>query len=443
MTIIIALLGLSFLILVHELGHYLVARMFKIPVVSFSIGFGPVLLKWKGKGLTEFSLRAILLGGYVRFLEEDLPEYQLKKFDTFPPLVRCAVVLAGPLSNLLLAYLLYILLGFTGVNGINPIVGEVKPGSIAADAKINRGDKIIAINDKNIYSWQDIIWAVIPNIGDNNIKVKLEEADGLSINTFLNTQGINPGELEKRTPEDILGMSPKLPKIPPVIGKIVEKSAAAKSSLEVGDQILKVNGENIESWKELSEQIALSPAKLMNLEVLRDNESITISLTPQNKVLDNGQNLGFAGISPPVTKINKEHIVTKTYSWTEVWGYATHKTYLAIKITFISLYHLILGDLSIKNLSGPVSIVKYVGDSFSAGMQSFIQLLAYINLSLFIFNLLPLPVLDGGHLVIYAIEIIRGKKPSAAFIDIYQRIGFFILFSLFIFVTFNDISRLL
>ena len=442
-TIIAALLGLSFLILVHEMGHFWVARFFKIPIVNFSIGFGPVLLKWRDKRGTQYTLRAILLGGYVKFLENDDPKNNLKGYDNHSPWIRSAVVLAGPISNLLLAYVFYLMLGTIGVNGINPVVGEVKVPSLAADAEFTTGDKIVKINNKNIHTWQDFLWATIPLIGNKDIKVQLQSQDGPIIDSSLNLQSVDIGELEKTNIEEIIGVSPKLPKVLPIIALISEDSAAAESSLQVADEVLAVNGDSIQSWEEFSQAIRASAEKPMELAVLRNEQRVSVTLTPRAKSAESGETIGFAGIAPQGITLTEEYLITASYSFSEIWGYAAHKTYLALKITFVSLYHLFAGNLSVSNLSGPVSIVKYVGDSISTSFQSFVQLLSYISLSLFIFNLLPLPVLDGGHLVLYLMEIVRGKKATPKFINIYYRIGFVILISLFIFVTTNDIIRLL
>lgn len=445
MNFLIAILGLSFLILIHEMGHYWAARWLKIPVVNFSIGFGPALFTMHNKLGTSFTLRAILLGGYVRFWEPHMPKSANKVFDTFPVWKRMLVVIAGPLTNLICAYVFFVFLGLTGVTGLKPVVGEVVDGSIAEQANIEQGDKITSLNGAKVLLWQDFLWYALPLLGEEEVVMQVETEDGFPQTKQLNLASTTLGDIEKARFGDIIGIKPRVYEIKPIIGEVVADSAAQAAGLMEGDEVLSINDEQISTWREFSSGIQESPKREMQLRVLRDNNIVSISMTPASNP-DNPAR-GLAGIRVEVPEVGSdiidEYYTKAVYPLSQVWSYAVKQTSATLALTVESLYQLIIGGLGLDSLGGPISIVQHVGISVEVGMQSFIKMMAFINLSLFFFNLLPIPILDGGHLVTHIIEATLRRKPSERFMRNYQTIGFALLATLFIFVTFNDLTRLL
>ncbi|MBE8182308.1 MAG: RIP metalloprotease RseP [Candidatus Portiera sp.] len=445
MNILIAILGLSFLILIHEMGHYWAARWLKIPVVNFSIGFGPALFTLHNKLGTSFTLRAILLGGYVKFWEPHMPNSKGKVFDEHPVWKRMITVIAGPLTNLICAYVFFVFLGLSGVTGLKPVVGEVLEDSIAAKAEILPGDTILSLNGAKVLLWQDFLWYALPLLGEPKVSIIVEAADKEILQKELNLASTSLGDIEKERIDNLIGITPKVIQIKPTIGGILEGSAAEKSGLQESDVILSINGEYIYTWREFSSSIQQSPDQELNLRVLRNDNIISINLTPA--VHPDNPDKGLAGIrvkTPEIgTSIVDEYYTKAVYPLSQVWTYAFKQTSATLKLTVESLYQLLIGGLGLDSLGGPISIVQHVGVSVEVGMQSFIKMMAFINLSLFFFNLLPIPILDGGHLVTHIIEVLLRRKPSARFLRNYQTLGFALLVTLFIFVTFNDLSRLL
>ncbi len=440
-NIIIALIGISLLILVHEFGHFITARYFNIAVHRFSIGFGPKLIGWQDRQGTEFILCPILLGGYVKFAEPSQvsPDQQDNCFTTKPLRVRTAVVAAGPLANLLLTYLLFVFLNLYGVQGLKPIIGEVRTPSPAASAGVRTGDEITAIDNTEIYTWQEATLNLVANLGRSQLPIELRGERGALRPSYIDLGDLSLGGLEQQSLFDMVGFTPLLPEVPAIIGTVLPDSPAAISGLQEGDQVLSVNNQPIENWSQLTEQIVQSPNRPLDLVIKRGDREVAIVLIPQER----SPQQGFAGIGAAQVDLGDEHIRVHRYSITNVWQIAGQKTFQSLTLVFNSFVSLLSGDLSIESLSGPVSIVKYTSDSARSGIQDFVFLLSFISISLFFFNLLPVPILDGGHLLLYLIEAIKGSPISTRFQKYYLAIGTIFLLSLFIFVTFNDILRLL
>lgn len=438
---VIALIGISLLILVHEYGHFITARYFNIVIHRFSIGFGSKLIGWKDKRGTEFVLCPILLGGYVKFAEPSQvrSDQQDNCFNNKPLRVKTAVVIAGPLANLLLTYFLFVFLSLYGVQGLKPIVGEMKTPSPAASAGMRVGDEITAIDNTKVYTWQEASLNLVANIGHSQIPIELKDERGFTRLSYLDLQDLSLGRLEQQSLFDMIGFTPRLPKVAAIIGTVLPDSPAALSGLREGDRIVSVNDQPIEEWTQLTRQIIQSPNRPLDLVVKRGEQEVNIILTPREK---NPQQ-GFAGIGVAQVDLGAEHIRVHRYSTTDVWRIAGQKTLQSLTLVFDSFLSLFRGDLSIQSLSGPISIVKYTSDSARSGIQDFISLLSFISISLFFFNLLPIPILDGGHLLLYLIEAVKGSPISIKFQRYYMTLGTIFLLSLFIFVTYNDILRLL
>ena len=447
-NIFIAILGLSFLIIVHELGHFMVARFFGIPVKRFSLGFGPILLRYKAKSGTEFAFSAILLGGYVLF-ETAIRTYRKKvirdNYHLQPPLVRMAVLIAGPLANAFLAYLMYVAIALIGIQGLKPIVGKVEPNTPAQAAGLRSGDQITHVNGKRVQTWQEASRHLIASLGDPDTTLDVRPTTGTERTTYLNLAGIQIGDLEKQGLESTFGMHPLRPQVKAQIGKVQPGGPGAQAGLLPGDKILALDGQRIASWQELIDYLADYEPRTIQFTLERQGQQLSIPVTPEQRREEFRGTYGFLGIqvAPPSEEEVEEYLAVSRASFGAAWSQAALQTAQLCVLVIRSFYELIVGHLSFTSLAGPISIVKYAGDSLAVGAVSFLFLLAFISLSLFIFNLLPLPMLDGGQLFMCLLEWIRRKPLSEKFQIYYLRFGLIFFIALFVFVTFNDIARLL
>ena len=444
-SIIYAFLGLSFLIIIHEFGHFSVARYFGTKIVRFSIGFGPALIRWRNRYGTEFTVCPILLGGYVRFLEIAEARNPADKglFQNKPIPVRLAVVIAGPLANLVLAYVFWVAIGLYGIEGLKPVIGKVDSPSPAASARLAAGDEIIQVNERDVRIWQEVNSELVSHFGKSSVPFLVQDEQNRQRPVMMDLREVSIADLERRSLAEIVGIIPRLPPTPPVIGNVIRDSAAAQAGIKEGDRILRINDLPINLWSEWSDAIYASPAKAMSLKVERERRELDIRFIPQSLHDKNGQEYGFAGVSPVEIEIDPEYLNVYSYSLLNVWYPAFFNTRQNLDLIFTSLKYLFNGELSVKNLSGPVNIVRYVGVSARSGIENFLRIMAFISLSLGVFNLFPLPVLDGGHIVLYLIEAVRKKPVSPKFQEYYFKVGFIFLLLLLIFVTYNDLTSLL
>lgn len=447
-TLAAFIIALGVLITFHEFGHYLVARWSGVKVLRFSVGFGrPLFSKRWGKDQTEWVIAAIPLGGYVKMLDERegkvIPEDLPRSFNQQPVSRRFAIVAAGPLANFLLAILLYWVIFILGVSGIKPILGPVVPATPAAFASFEAGETIVEIDNEPIASWQEMHWKLLTLALDKSpeVKVKTVNQKGETAQRYLDLSNVSADELDSDFIGKI-GLHVYQPLIKPVIAQVIDGEAGYRAGLKEGDEIYAVNGEEIVDWKELVEVIRSSPDQPVKMEILRDNDFILITVTP-DVATENGKKIGKVGIAPDVNYAELENLlVTVSYPAGIAIVKAIDKTWETTVLTFQMLGKMIVGDVSWKNISGPISIADYAGQTAQMGFVAYIGFLALISISLAVLNLLPIPVLDGGHLMYYLIEIIRGTPLSEKAMMIGQQIGMAMLFTLIIFAIYNDIHRL-
>ena len=448
LSIVVALLGLSFLIVMHEWGHFLVARLFRIPVRRFSLGFGPILLRYKAKSGTEFAWSAILLGGYILF-DTTVRTYRRKiiraNYHLRPPQVRMAVLIAGPLANLLIAYLMYVGIALIGTQGLKPIVGTVEANTPAQAAGLHRGDQIIQIDDARIQTWQEVNRHLISALGDAEIAVHVVSETGTEQTVYLNLAGIQLGDLEREGLAKILGMQPLQPQLEARIGQVLPDGPGARAGLLPGDKIVALDGQRIASWQEFIAYLADYEPRVIQFTLERQGRQLTLPIRPDQRHEEFRGTYGFLGIqvAPPSPEEMAQYLTTSRTNFAGAWSQAGLQTRQLCVLIIRSFYELIAGHLALTTLAGPISIVKYTGDSLALGAVNFLFILAFISLSLFIFNLLPLPMLDGGQLLMCSIELVRRKPPSEKFQLYYLRFGLIFFIALFVFVTINDIARLL
>lgn len=439
------ILALGILVTVHEYGHFWVARKAGVKVLRFSIGFGKPLLKWHDKYNTEYVIAAIPLGGYVKMLDERVDEVPANQrhlsFNAKSVQARIAIVAAGPMANFLFAIFALAVMYMVGVQTIKPVVGNVVEGSRAEQAGILPTQQIIKIGDDDISNWQDATFSLMSHLGDKSVAVTLRNENYQQTTQTLNLDGWKLDQQDV-PPLSSLGIVPFRPQATLTIAAITKDSAAEQANLQVNDVILAVNGETMSSWQQLVNLITQSANKSLQFSVKRQDSIKTILVTPKSRVVSNGVERGFLGVAPVVEQWPDDFVETRHYGPLDSIVLGTKETWRLITLSFDMIGNLITGQVSVKNLSGPVGIAVGAGTSVSYGLVAFLSFLALISVNLGVFNLLPLPVLDGGHLMYYIIELFRKKPVSEKTQEFGFKVGALLLIFLTCFALFNDVSRL-
>jgi len=439
------ILALGILVTVHEYGHFWVARKAGVKVLRFSIGFGKPLLKWHDKYNTEYVIAAIPLGGYVKMLDERVDEVPANQrhlsFNAKSVQARIAIVAAGPMANFLFAIFSLAVMYMVGVQTIKPVVGNVVEGSRAEQAGILPTQQIIKIGDDDISNWQDATFSLMSHLGDKSVAVTLRNENYQQTTQTLNLDGWKLDQQDV-PPLSSLGIVPFRPQATLTIAAITKDSAAEQANLQVNDVILAVNGETMSSWQQLVNLITQSANKSLQFSVKRQDSIKTIIVTPNSRVVSNGVEQGFLGVAPVVEQWPDDFVETRHYGPLDSIVLGTKETWRLITLSFDMIGNLITGQVSVKNLSGPVGIAVGAGTSVSYGLVAFLSFLALISVNLGVFNLLPLPVLDGGHLMYYIIELLRKKPVSEKTQEFGFKVGALLLIFLTCFALFNDVSRL-
>ena len=439
------IIALGVLITVHEFGHFWVARRCGIRVERFSIGFGKALWRRFDKQGTEFIIALIPLGGYVKMLDERVepvaPEMRHSAFNNKTVGQRAAVIAAGPIANFLFAIFAYWLVFIIGVPGVRPVVGDITPNSIAAQAQIAKGTELKAIDGIETPDWDAVRMALVAKIGDRQTIVTVAPfGTNQRQDKILDLQHW-AFEPDKQDPVASLGIQPRSAQIDTVLAEVQSDSAAQKAGLQAGDRIVKVDGQPLTQWVTFVMLVRDNPGKSLALEIERQGSPLSLTLIPESKP-GNGKAIGFVGIEPKVIPLPDEYKVVRQYGPFNAIVEATDKTWQLMKLTVSMLGKLITGDVKLNNLSGPISIAKGAGMTAELGVVYYLPFLALISVNLGIINLFPLPVLDGGHLLFLAIEKIKGGPVSERVQDFCYRIGSILLVLLMGLALFNDFSRL-
>ncbi|MBL0654042.1 sigma E protease regulator RseP [Aeromonas caviae] len=439
------IVALGLLVAVHEFGHFWVARRCGVKVERFSIGFGKAIWRRLGKDGTEYVLALIPLGGYVKMLDgrvdELKPGEEAQAFNHKSVWARMAIVAAGPMANFVFALFAFWLMFMIGMPSVKPVVGEVRPASIVAEAGILPGMEIVGVGGEETGDWESVTYALISHLGDDSVQLKLKAANtSYAVDKTLQLAGwkFDP---DKESPIGSLGIVPLGGKVLPVVEAVVPSSASEKAGLQIGDRIKGVDGEAITEWAQFVERVQQSPAQPLQVTVERGGSEMTLTLTPDGKKVK-GQLVGFVGLSPQLVPLPDEYRTLLQYGPLQALWHGVQKTWSLITLTFDMIGKLIGGIVSLDNLSGPISIAKGAGSSADYGLVYFLGFLALISVNLGIINLFPLPVLDGGHLVYFLIEAITGKPVSEKIQEVGFRIGAAILMLLMGIALFNDFARL-
>jgi regulator of sigma E protease len=447
-TLLAFIVAIAVLVVFHELGHYVVARWCDVKVLRFSVGFGKVLYaKRFGNGETEWVISAVPLGGYVKMLDEhegEVSEQELPRaFNRKPVLQRMAIVAAGPIANLLLAVAIYFALFIHGVPGIKPVLGEVAANTPAAIAGLKYNHTIVSINGQATPSWQEIRWVLLDTVlQETSAKIELRTPEGEPDFRVLEVSSLTPADLDGDFMRK-LGLLPYQPLVYPIIGKLVAGGVAERAGLQVKDRILRVNGQNVGLWEDLVGIVRSQPGKVLDVEIERAGTLLKLSLTP-DAIEEGGKTLGRIGAAAYVDKAAFDAMLTEvSYPPATAFLEALKKTWETAIVSLKMIGKMVLGEVSLKNLSGPITIADYAGQSAQIGLGAYISFLALISISLGILNLLPIPLLDGGHLLYYSVELLKGSPVSEGLWEAGQKAGIALLVTMMAFALYNDISRLI
>jgi regulator of sigma E protease len=458
LTFFAFILTIGIIVTIHEYGHFQVARWCGVKVLRFSIGFGkPLWRKAIGADQTEFVLAAIPLGGYVKMLDErelktereagEAPVYDYSEadlaraFNRQSVYKRIAIVLAGPVANLLLAVLIYWLLFMQGVTGMRPIIGQIESNSIAARANLTRGEMIQAINNKEINTWSEASWMLFEAALDN----KTVEIKAVNESNELHLHRLNLKGLGEEIESDILkaiGVEVFKPEMLPILSQVLPDSAAGKAGLQADDKILTIDGLPMNGWSDVVNIVKASPNQALIFKIERQQEALIKTVIPQ-AVKENNVQVGKIGAAVKIDEKRLDNILIKQYySVFDSLGMATAKTWKTSAFSLKMMWYMVTGKASWKGISGPVTIANYAGESAGLGWKPFLGFIALVSISIGILNLLPIPVLDGGHLMYYMAEIIKGSAVSEQAMVLGQKVGFGLLGLLMILAIFNDINRI-
>jgi regulator of sigma E protease len=446
-TIASFLVALGILISVHEFGHFWVARRLGVKVLRFSIGFGrPLLRRQRTPDSTEYVLAGIPLGGYVKMLDEregEVPPDQLHlAFNHQPLWKRSAIVAAGPIFNFLFAILAYWAIFLSGDTGLRPLIGVVTPDSPAAESGFQAGDELLRIGDRTSPTWEGAVFALMAeSLNGKDLPVRVRDASGVERDRWIS------GERLAALPEDPnllehLGLSPLRPTLPAIIGELSPGEPAERAGLRVGDRILAVDGQPVNDWREWVDLVRASPGSALRVEIERDGERSELSVIPREIAADGGA-IGRIGAGVQARDdLLEPYRVRVRYGPVEALVQSVDKTLDMSQLMLRVMGRMLLGQASVENLSGPITIAETAGRTASYGLDYFVKFLAVVSISLGVLNLLPVPILDGGHLLYFFIEWVKGSPLSEQAQLHGQKIGMILLAALMTLALYVDLSRL-
>jgi len=447
-TILSFLVTVGVLVVIHELGHYAAARMMDVKVLRFNVGFGrPLLIRRRGPDRTEWVIASIPLGGFVKMLDEREGEVAAheagRAFNRKSVWARIFIVLAGPIANLVLAVLIYWMLFIAGLPGVKPVLGDPAPSTAAAAAGLANGDTLRAINDEPVETWNDVRWRLLKEaVKGEDATVEVEAPNGGHATRRLQLTGLSKDDLDRDFLAK-LGLRPFRPRAPARLGHVLPDSVAQRAGLQEGDLVLSVSGKPVATWFDFTGLVTASPGKPIVLEIERQGSRMEVHAVP-DAVGEGGARVGRLGVEP-TGELKREYdrmTTTVRYGPITAFGKAVQKVVDLSVFSVKMLARMAVGQVSWRNLSGPITIADYAGQSAQLGWVAWLGFLALVSVSLGVLNLLPIPLLDGGHLVYYFAEIVKGSPVSERVMEIGQRFGLALLLGLTVFAFYNDINRL-
>ncbi|HLA31076.1 MAG TPA: sigma E protease regulator RseP [Pseudomonas sp.] len=440
------LVALGVLVTFHEFGHFWIARRCGVRVLRFSIGFGSPLLRWHDRRGTEFVIAAIPLGGYVKMLDEregEVPSAQLEQSFTRKSVrQRVAIVAAGPIANFLLALLLFWAVAMLGSQQVRPVIGAVEIGSLAADAGLQAGQEIVAVDGEPTTGWAAVNLQLVRRLGESgSLSIAVREqgstADSprqVALDNWL--RGVDEPD-----PIASLGIRPWRPAIAPVLAELDPEGPAFAAGLLLGDRVLALDGKALEDWQQLVDRVRGLPGKAVVLQVERQGQRLDVALSLAVRGEGEARS-GYLGAGVQGVEWPPEMLRQVSFGPLEAVAEAARRTWTMSLLTLDSLKKMLFGELSVKNLSGPITIAKVAGASAESGLGEFLNFLAYLSISLGVLNLLPIPVLDGGHLLFYLVEWVRGRPLSERIQGWGMQIGISLVIGVMLLALVNDLSRL-
>lgn len=448
-TIFFTIIALGVLVSFHEFGHFWVARRCGVKVIRFSIGFGKPIFSWTDKLGTEYAVAWIPLGGYVRMVdereddvaEEDLP-YAFNRKSVWK---RIAIVVAGPAANFLLAMVAYWVMFVHGVSGVAAVVGEVLPGSIAERIGLKPGHEIVAVDGESISSLQQLQERLVLRIGESDKISFTVSTDGSRQELDL-SGSLGEWDVDSKNPNLLrsIGLVPDYPQLLPIVGEVIPGGSTERAGLQVGDRIVSADGIPMDSWFKWVEYLQQRPDQTISLVVSRDGQNITTEITPVPFTEENGAQTARVGmgVSNQTLVWPEERRRYYSYGPLDAISKAMEKTWDTSMMTLGALKKMVTGLISPEHLSGPITIAKVAGQSAEGGVVSFLSFIALLSVSLGVLNLLPIPVLDGGHLMYYIVEAVKGSPVSEKVQVIGYKVGLFLVMGLMVFALYNDLMRL-
>ena len=443
LTILSFLFTIALLVAIHEFGHFWVARKLDVKVLRFSIGFGKPLFSFRGKkDNTEFVLASIPLGGYVKMLDERegevAKEERHREFNHKSVFSRFAIVFAGPLVNFIFAVFAFWLMFVIGIQGVMPIMGSMDKDSIAWQSGLRSGDKIISVDGKDTPTLNSVYEQLLNTfINRESAEVQLSDRRQLIFRLDKIDMGVEPSQFQ-----DIIGLRLKFPDEKVIIGDVSVDSPASAAGIQAGDQVLAIDDRGINHWRDLVRAVINKPQEKVNIKIIR-NEKVIILSVIIGKFKQGNKSIGRIGVRPEsVTALPESMFTQQQYGIFAAIPKAIEKTWDLSALTIKMLGKILVGEASIKNISGPVTIAEVAGKSAQMGWESFLRFLAIVSLSLGVINLLPIPMLDGGHLLFYLIEMIKGSPVSEMTQEIGVKIGISLLVMLMSVALYNDFVRL-
>ncbi|MEC8001123.1 MAG: RIP metalloprotease RseP [Pseudomonadota bacterium] len=447
-SIVMALVTLGILVTIHEYGHYWVARRCGVRVLRFAVGFGRPLAMRVDRHGTEFALCAIPLGGYVKMLDERdegqdvTAENRHESFNAQPVRNKLAIVSAGPAANFLLAILVLFGLFLRGETGIAPVIEAVEPGSVAHDMGLMQGQEIVAVDGTSTQTVSNVRFALLKRLGDTgtidisvgNALSDLQQTYALPIDRWL-------GGAEAPDPTQALGLTLGIPPLQPSVGSLVEGGPATRAGFEVGDAIIEADGQAISTWSQWVDLVRASPGRSIAVLVERDGQTIELTVVPRSTGTSDAE-VGSVGMGVVIPDVPEDRIRRQGRNPVEALSAAIERTFALTVFTFESMWKMIQGLISTKNLSGPIAIAQVAASTAESGFTTWLSFLALLSISLGAINLLPIPVLDGGHIVFHSLEGLLGRPvPEQIQIMSYQ-VGLLAVFTLMVFAIYNDVARL-
>ena len=440
------LVALGVLVTFHEFGHFWVARRCGVKVLRFSVGFGTPLLRWHDRKGTEFVIAAIPLGGYVKMLDEregEVPAHQLdQSFNRKTVGQRIAIVAAGPIANFMLAMVFFWVLAMMGSQQVRPVIGAVESGSLAAQAGLVAGQEIVAIDGEATTGWSGVNLQLVRRLGETgSIQVLVREpgssseaAHQLVLKDWLKGA-------DEPDPITSLGIRPWRPELPAVLAEFDSKGPAQAAGLKSGDKLLAMNDQPIGDWQQVVDWVRVRPGARVVLRVEREGAvvdiPVTLAVRGEGKAATGYLGAGVKGVDWPPAMVREV-----SFGPIAAIGEGARRTWTMSVLTLDSLKKMLFGELSVKNLSGPITIAKVAGASAQSGVADFLNFLAYLSISLGVLNLLPIPVLDGGHLLFYLIEWVRGRPLSDRVQGWGMQIGISLVVGVMLLALINDLGRL-